>query len=253
MPQPLITFKDFSFTYRSQTEPTLHSINLTINKGEKVLIVGPSGSGKSTLGYCINALIPSAFDGSIEGEGQVCGHRVGESSIYEVSKVVGTVMQDTDAQFVALTVGEDIAFSLENQCADLELMHKKVAQMANIVDMADFLGHSPADLSGGQKQRVSLAGVLVDDVEVILFDEPLANLDPATGRRAIELIDELSTNSDKTIILIEHRLEDVLARPVDRIIVIDEGRIVRDSTPRALLSEALLPNLGIREPLYLAA
>ena len=253
MGHPLISFKDFSFTYRSQTEPTLHSINLTINEGEKILIVGPSGSGKSTLGYCINALIPSAFDGAVEGIGQVCGHPVGESSIYEVGKVVGTVMQDTDAQFVALTVGEDIAFSLENQCVQQEPMHHSVSQMANIVGMADFLDHSPADLSGGQKQRVSLAGVLVDDVQVILFDEPLANLDPATGRKAIELIDDLSVQSGKTVIIIEHRLEDVLIRPVDRIIVIDEGRIVSDSTPKALLSEALLPTLGIREPLYLAA
>ena len=253
MDQALITFKDFSFTYRSQSEPTLKAINLTIHHGEKVLIVGPSGSGKSTLGYCINALIPNAFDGKVEGSGVVCGFEVGKSSIYEVNKKVGTVMQDTDAQFVALTVAEDIAFSLENQCTEQRQMHERVRQMAAVVDMEAFLSQSPADLSGGQKQRVSLAGVLVDDVQVLLFDEPLANLDPATGRRAIALIDELSRTTDKTIIIIEHRLEDVLARPVDRIIALDEGRIVADSTPRQLLGTTVLTDLGIREPLYLAA
>lgn len=253
MGQPLITFKDFSFTYRSQSEPTLKAINLTIQAGEKVLIVGPSGSGKSTFGYCLNALIPNAFDGTIEGRGEVCGFTVGESSIYEVNRKVGTVMQDTDAQFVALTVGEDIAFSLENQCTEQPTMHDRVREMARIVDMEAFLAQSPGDLSGGQKQRVSLAGVLVDDVQVLLFDEPLANLDPVTGRRAIALIDELSRTTDKTIIIIEHRLEDVLARPVDRIIAIDEGRIVADSTPQALLGSSTLTDLGIREPLYLAA
>lgn len=253
MSQPLITFTDFSFTYRSQQEATLKAINLTITKGEKVLIVGPSGSGKSTLGYCLNSLIPAAFAGTIEGRADVCGLAVGTSSIYDVSRRVGTVMQDTDAQFVALTVAEDIAFSLENQCVDLATMHKRVQAMASIVDMQAFLDHSPSDLSGGQKQRVSLAGVLVDDVEVLLFDEPLANLDPATGRRAIALIDEISRTTDKTIIIIEHRLEDVLAAPVDRIIAIDEGRIVSDSSPQELLASNTLAQLGIREPLYLAA
>lgn len=253
MGHPLITFKDFSFTYRSQSEPTLKDLNFTIEQGEKVLIVGPSGSGKSTLGYCINALIPNAFEGTIEGEGEVCGFEVGKSSIYEVNKKVGTVMQDTDAQFVALTVAEDIAFSLENQCTRQGEMHDRVNAMAKIVDMEAFLAQSPADLSGGQKQRVSLAGVLVDDVRVLLFDEPLANLDPVTGRRAIALIDELSRTTDKTIIIIEHRLEDVLAAPVDRIIAIDEGRIVADATPRQLLGTTTLTDLGIREPLYLAA
>ncbi|HPZ15662.1 MAG TPA: DUF3744 domain-containing protein [Sphaerochaeta sp.] len=253
MDDHLITFEEFSFTYRSQSEPTLKAINLTIKRGEKVLIVGPSGSGKSTLGYCINALIPNAFEGTIEGRAEVCGLEVGTSSIYEVNKLVGTVMQDTDAQFVALTVGEDIAFSLENQCTGQAQMHSRVREMATVVDMASFLSQSPADLSGGQKQRVSLAGVLVDDVEVLLFDEPLANLDPATGRHAITLIDEISRSTEKTIIIIEHRLEDVLAAPVDRIIAIDDGRIVSDSTPEQLLKSTILLELGIREPLYLAA
>lgn len=253
MQNTLIEFSDFSFTYQAQKDPTLKHINLSIGQGEKILIVGPSGSGKSTLGYCINALIPNAFKGKIEGSASVCGLSLADSDIYEVNKKVGTVMQDTDAQFVALTVAEDIAFSLENQCMDQSTMQILVEDMANVVGMSSFLGQSPQDLSGGQKQRVSLAGVLVDDVQVLLFDEPLANLDPETGRTAITLIDELWRTTSKTVLIIEHRLEDVLYRQVDRILVMQEGSLVADTTPQKLLSSGLLTGLGIREPLYLAA
>ena len=196
MQEDLITFTDFSFTYKGQTEATLHHINLRIRKGEKILVAGPSGSGKSTLGYAVNALIPHAYSGKVEGRVVVCGLDIQHSDIYAVNKKVGTVMQDTDAQFVALSSAEDIAFSLENQCMGQQDMQRLVTSMARIVDMEAFLSHSPQDLSGGQKQRVSLAGVLVDDVDVLLFDEPLANLDPETGRTAIALIDELSVVLD---------------------------------------------------------
>ncbi|MFA6696575.1 MAG: ABC transporter ATP-binding protein, partial [Sphaerochaeta sp.] len=253
MQAPQIVFKDFSFTYQGQTEPTLKHINLTIREGEKVLIVGPSGSGKSTLGYCINALIPHAFSGVIEGAASICSMNLADGDIYAVNKKVGTVLQDTDAQFVGLTVAEDIAFSLENQCMDRKKMENLVSKMAGIVGMQEFLNQSPQEISGGQKQRVSLAGVLVDDVEVLLFDEPLANLDPATGLKAMGLIDQLSRETGKTVLIIEHRLEDVLSYPVDRILVMQEGSLVADTTPQALLGTALLSELGLRDPLYLAA
>ncbi|MGE4453569.1 MAG: DUF3744 domain-containing protein [Sphaerochaeta sp.] len=248
-----IVFTDFSFTYQGQTEPTLKHINLSIKSGEKVLIVGPSGSGKSTLGYCINALIPHAFKGKMEGSATICGEHLRDADIYTINKKVGTVLQDTDAQFVGLTVQEDIAFSLENQCMEVPHMERLVTQMARVVGMESFLKQSPQEISGGQKQRVSLAGVLVDDVDVLLFDEPLANLDPATGLKAMGLIDQLSRETEKTILIIEHRMEDVLAYPVDRILVMQEGALVSDTTPQELLQSGLLPELGLRDPLYLAA
>jgi energy-coupling factor transport system ATP-binding protein len=253
MQAPQIVFKDFSFTYQGQTEPTLKHIDLTIREGEKVLIVGPSGSGKSTLGYCINALIPHAFRGVIEGTASICSMNLEDGDIYAVNKKVGTVLQDTDAQFVGLTVAEDIAFSLENQCMERKKMENLVSKMAGIVGMQEFLKQSPQEISGGQKQRVSLAGVLVDDVEVLLFDEPLANLDPATGLKAMGLIDQLPRETGKTVLIIEHRLEDVLSYPVDRILVMQEGSLVADTTPQVLLGTALLSELGLRDPLYLAA
>ena len=251
--EPIIEFKDFSFKYRSQTEPTLKHINLTINKGEKILIVGPSGSGKSTLAHCINGLVPFSYSGEIQGEYYVGGKDPKDLGIFGLSKIVGTVLQDTDGQFVGLTVAEDIAFVLENDCVDQPKMKDKVLELADRVEIKKLLSNAPGELSGGQKQRVSMAGVMIDDVDVLLFDEPLANLDPATGKTAIELIDELSKDNDRTILIIEHRLEDALWRDVDRIIVVGDGEIVADTTPDELLCQDILDREGIREPLYITA
>lgn len=251
--KPVIEFKDFSFQYFSQAEPTLHDINLTIYEGEKVLLVGPSGSGKSTLGNCLNGLIPFAYKGEIKGSLKISGKETKEMNIFELSKKVGTVLQDADGQFIGLTVGEDVAFALENDCVEQEQMKEQVQKVAEIVDMGKLLKSSPFELSGGQKQRVSFAGVMVDDVDILLFDEPLANLDPATGKTAIDLIDRVWKNSRKTVVIVEHRLEDVLYREVDRIIVVSDGRIAADMSPDELMSADILSKLGIREPLHVTA
>lgn len=251
--EPIIEFKDYSFKYRSQVEPTLLDINLSIYPGEKVLIVGPSGSGKSTLAHCINGLVPFSFTGESTGSLKVEGQDPNELGLFGLSKLVGTVLQDTDGQFIGLTVAEDIAFSMENDCIAQDEMLERVDRVAETVDITDFLDHAPNELSGGQKQRVSMAGVIVDDVDILLFDEPLANLDPATGKRAIDLIDRIHKKNNTTILIIEHRLEDALYRDVDRIIVVGEGRIVADLRPDAILSGSVLKEQGIREPLYITA
>lgn len=249
----MIEFSNFSFRYDALVNPTLKNINLTIQPGEKVLIIGPSGCGKSTLCQCINGLIPYAFEGEITGSLKIKGTDCTSMQLEQYTQSVGTVLQDTDSQFVGLSVGEDIAFALENQCTPVSEMYPIVKSTARMVDLENLLHASPHDLSGGQKQRVSLAGILVDDVDILLFDEPLAALDPKTGKRTIEIIDELHQNSGKTIIIIEHRLEDVLTRHVDRVILMDKGEIIADTTPNALLSSSLLQTHGIREPLYLSA
>ena len=251
--QVIIEFKDFSFQYFSQSEPTLHAINLKIHRGEKILIVGPSGSGKSTLGHCLNGLIPFSYKGEIQGSLKINGLETSEQNIFNLSKIIGTVLQDADGQFVGLTVGEDIAFALENDNVPNTRMHERVKKVAAMVDMHNLLNSSPFELSGGQKQRTSLAGVMIDDVDILLFDEPLANLDPATGKTAIEIIDDIHKDSQKTIIVIEHRLEDVLHRNIDRVIMINDGRIIADMSPHDLVSSTLLTANGIREPLYVTA
>lgn len=250
---PVISFEDFSFQYRAQKKPTLTGINLNIYPGEKVLIAGPSGSGKSTLAGCINGLNPFSNPGESTGKLIVDGVDAMHSSIFELSAHVGTVLQDPDGQFIGLTVGEDIAFALENSCTPQDKMHEITKHAAELVGIENHLDYAPHELSGGQKQRVSLAGVMVDEVKILLFDEPLANLDPAAGKQAIELIDEIQKKTDTTVLIIEHRLEDVLWRNVDRIVLVNEGTILADMTPDELLSTNLLRDNGIREPLYITA
>lgn len=251
--EPIIEFKNFSFKYRSQKEPTIKDINLSIYPGEKVLIVGPSGSGKSTLAHCINGLVPFSYKGEITGTYTVAGQNPEKLGIFGLSKLVGTVLQDTDGQFIGLTVAEDIAFVLENDMIPQKEMLERVARVAETVEVQSVLGNAPGALSGGQKQRVSMAGVMIDQVDILLFDEPLANLDPATGKRAIELIDQIHREEKTTVVIIEHRLEDALTCGADRIVVVGEGRIVADMTPDELLSGNILQKEGIREPLYVTA
>ncbi len=251
--EPIIEFKDFSFRYYVQSEPTLRNINLKIFTGEKILILGPSGSGKSTLTHCLNGLIPFAYKGEITGSLKVKGVETRTLDIFKLSKIVGTVLQDTDAQFVGLTVGEDIAFALENDCAPPEEMKTRVEEAARMVGMEKFLNHSPFEISGGQKQRTTIAGVLVDNVDILLFDEPLANLDPATAKKTMEIIDELHKTTGKTVVIVEHRLEDVLHKEIDRVIVINNGEIIADKSPHDLMGSDILKKSGLREPLYVSA
>lgn len=251
--KPIISFRNFSFQYRAQKRPTLTDIDLEIYSGERVLIAGPSGSGKSTLAGCINGLNPFSNPGACTGTLTVDGVDAPHSSLFELSAHVGTVLQDPDSQFIGLTVGEDIAFALENSCTPQDEMHAITRHAAELVGIENHLGYAPHELSGGQKQRVSLAGVMVDQVKILLFDEPLANLDPATGKQAIELIDEIQKKTDTTVLIIEHRLEDVLWRNVDRIVLVNGGTILADLRPDELLSGSLLAENGIREPLYVTA
>ena len=251
MKEAMIELKDFSFQYKAQSEPTLKNLNFTIYKGEKVLIVGPSGSGKSTIGQCLNGIIPNIYKGTSSGQFLIQGKEAFDLSIYEKSHLVSTVLQDTDGQFIGLSVAEDLAFALENDMVDLGTMKERVQSWAERLDLMKLLDHRPQDLSGGQKQRVSLAGVLIDESPILLFDEPLANLDPKSGQDIIDLIDQIHEEQGTTTIIIEHRLEDVLYRPIDRVILINQGQILFNGSPDELLRTTLLAENGIREPLYL--
>ncbi|MBR2259119.1 MAG: ABC transporter ATP-binding protein [Blautia sp.] len=253
MKKPIIEFHDFSWQYLAQSEPTLHNLNFTIREGEKILIAGPSGCGKSTMAHVINGLIPFSYRGEMKGEVRICGKKTSELSLFDISHMVGTVLQDSDAQFVGLTVAEDIAFALENENVPAKDLFPRVRHAAEEVGVEGVLHHAPSEISGGQKQRVSLAGVLAENVPILLFDEPLANLDPETGKQAVKMIDEIQKKRSVTVIIIEHRIEDVLYRDVDRILLLQEGRLQADLSPDKLLSSDLLLSAGIREPLYIAA
>ena len=245
-----ISFNQFTFQYDAQAEATLKDISFDIVKGEKVLILGPSGSGKSTLAQCLNGIIPNIHKGQAQGQVRIAGQNIFKQSIYDKSQLASTVLQDPDGQFIGLTVAEDLAFALENDCANQSKMKDKLALWSERLDLTSLLNHRPQDLSGGQKQRVSLAGVLIDESPILLFDEPLANLDPKSGQETIDLIDKIHKEVGATTILIEHRLEDVLYRPVDRILLVNDGQLLFNGSPDELLSSTLLLENGIREPLY---
>lgn len=253
MKKRLIEFTDFSFKYTSQQHETLKNINLTIYEGERVLILGESGCGKSTLSNAINGLVPFYFPGEIKGSLKINGKESKDMSIFEISKTVGTILQDPDNQFIALTAGEDIAFKLENICVESSDMHNKVKEVSELINISDILENNPHSLSGGQKQKVTLGGAIIDDNNVLLFDEPLANLDPKASEDTINLINLITRKTSKTIIIIEHRLEEILKLDLDRVLLLDNGEIIFDGDINDLLSSSLLKKCGIREPLYTTA
>ncbi|MCS9989622.1 ABC transporter ATP-binding protein [Weissella confusa] len=246
-----LEFQHVTFQYDAQAAPTLRDINLTIQPGERILIAGPSGSGKTTLGQLINGLIPHAYPGELTGKILINGQDVTAASIFERSFSVGTVLQDTDAQFVGLSVAEDIAFALENDNATHDEIISKVQRWADVLDLQSLLTIAPQRLSGGQKQRVAMAGVLVDDSPILLFDEPLASLDPASGHRMLTLLDQLQGEYGLTVVMIEHRLEDVLQHHLDRVVVLEEGRVTFNDTPETLLRSNTLHQYGLAVPGYL--
>lgn len=246
----MISFKDFSFKYSNLNEYTLTNINLEIEEGEKVLITGRSGSGKSTLAHCINGLIPYTYKGEISGEINIQNQVPAEHSLFEMGSYVGTILQDQDCQFVGLSAGEDAAFALENDCVPTAEMLEQSNAALNLVDMLEHKNIPPDSLSGGQKQKVAIAGILAMKAPILLFDEPLANLDPASGKKAMETINMLHDTQNKTILVIEHRIEDVLEHGFDRVIIIDEGTVAYNGTPDELLASGKLPEMGLRQPLY---
>ncbi|WP_303978904.1 ABC transporter ATP-binding protein, partial [Streptococcus danieliae] len=248
---PLIQFKEFSFQYQSQAEPTLVDINLDIQQGEKVAIIGPSGSGKSTLGQCLNGLVPHIYKGQIQGQLLFKGQDLLASSIVERSLLISSILQDTDGQFIGQTVAEDVAFALENDALETSAIRDKVAYWLDKLGLADLAQQRPQDLSGGQKQAVGLGGVLIDESPLLLFDEPLANLDPQAAHESLQLLGRLHEETGSTLVIIEHRLEEVLELGLDRIILMENGQIAFDGSPNQLLASPLLTRAGIREPLYL--
>ncbi|MEC3032887.1 ABC transporter ATP-binding protein, partial [Bacillus thuringiensis] len=197
--------------------------------------------------------IPFSYEGISTGNVLIAGKDPREGSIFEQSKHVGTILQDQDAQFIGLTVEEDVAFYLENECVNQEDMKKIVSDSLRKVKMHTFHKQSPHELSGGQKQTVSLAGLLTTNADILLFDEPLANLDPLSALHTIELMKDIHEQYNKTIVIIEHRIEEILKLDLDKVILIDEGKVIAIGTPKEILASNILPCIGLREPIYIEA
>ncbi len=250
---PAVTFKNVNFKYRVQSQATLHDVSFAFDYGEKIIIAGPSGSGKTTIGHLINGLIPQSFPGNLDGQILVNDQDVSKLDIFNLSFAVATVLQDTDAQFVGMTVAEDVSFLLENENIDHQTLLKKTNHWLTELNLQSVKNHHPQELSGGQKQRVSMAGVLSSDSKILLFDEPLANLDPAAGRAAIQLISQLQKKLNLTVIIIEHRLEEALKIQADKLVIVSRGKIIANDTPDRVLQSGVVSQVGLREPLYLTA
>ncbi|WP_041784379.1 ABC transporter ATP-binding protein [Candidatus Phytoplasma australiense] len=251
MKKPLIIFQNFSFQYYNQNKNTLKKLNITIYEGEKVLIVGKSGSGKSTFLKCINGLIPHSYPGKITGSAIIQNKNLAKTNIFDLSLNIGTIMQDADNQFVGLTVAEDIAFALENDNLSHQKIVQKVNQWADKLNLQPFLHHQIQDLSEGEKKLVAMAGVLIYNPSILLFDESLTNLDATGRKKIIDLIEKLHQKNKNTILMIEHYLDDILTDSFDRVIVFDDGKIIADMTAEQIIEKQILIQQGIQEPFYI--
>jgi len=223
-----IEIRNLYFRYAGRSEPALRGINLRIEEGEAVLLAGRSGSGKSTLLKCINGLIPHRYAGEYSGEVYVKGLRVADARLSQLSQVVGTVLQEVGKQLVLPVVSDDVAFGLCNQCLDLETVRQRVDQALARMGVLHLRDRDVNELSGGEKQRVAIAGILAMDPPVILMDEPLANLDSEGVSLLQQLIRELKREG-RTLVIAEHRVEEVLEAGVDRVIVMEQGEVVEDT------------------------
>ncbi|WP_042160244.1 ABC transporter ATP-binding protein [Paenibacillus gorillae] len=239
----MIRFDNYSCRYESSKEPLLHTLNLQINPGEFVFVTGPSGGGKSTLCFSINGLIPNEMEGSLyEGSVTVDGINVQQTFPYDLVSVVGTVLQDPEWQLVRGTVKEELTFALENMGVSVEEIDRRLAQVAEQVQIKPLLLRSSLELSGGQKQRVAIAACLMMQPKVIVLDEPTAELDPMGKEMVMETICELHRQWGYTVVFVDHNL-DVTLPHADRVIVVANGRIIADTPPARVFDQQAVREL----------
>ncbi|HPC80780.1 MAG TPA: energy-coupling factor transporter ATPase [Methanofastidiosum sp.] len=231
----MIEFKDFSFYYPNCKIPSLDKINVIIEEGEFLVITGPSGGGKSTFLRSINGLIPNFYGGKISGEVLVKGKNVSKTPTNQMSEIVGMVFQDPENQLVSNQVEREIAFGMENLCFSKEIMKKRIEESLDAVNISRLRDKTIQELSGGEKQKVAIASALATHPEVLLLDEPTSELDPGSAESVLNVIEKINDELGLTIILVEHRLERVIHH-VDRMLMIDSGKILYDGSPRKLKS-----------------
>ncbi|MFL7808275.1 MAG: ABC transporter ATP-binding protein, partial [Anaerolineae bacterium] len=226
-PGPPLVVQELTFRYRARSEPALRDVSFALGQGELLLVAGASGCGKTTLIRCINGLIPRSYKGELSGQVLLHGEDLSDRSLARVSRVVGTVLQDPERQILGARVSAEVAFGLENlglPRAEIRDRVRAALDRLNILHLRDRETHL---LSGGEKQKVALAGILAMRPSVLLLDEPLASLDPASAVEALAMIRRLS-DEGISIFLVEHRVEDTLRIHPDRVLLMREGRIDYD-------------------------
>jgi energy-coupling factor transport system ATP-binding protein len=234
VPAPLVV-EELTFRYRSRPEPALLQVSLSLERGELLLIAGASGCGKTTLIRCINGLIPRSYKGDLQGRILLQGQDPGSLSLARVSQIVGTVLQDPERQILGSRVASEVAFGLENLGLPREEIRQRVEESLQRLDISNLRDRETFLLSGGEKQKVALAGVLTMRPGILLLDEPLASLDPASAQEALALFRRLA-DEGISVVLVEHRVEDALAIHPDRVAFMQDGRIAYLGTPAGLMA-----------------
>jgi energy-coupling factor transporter ATP-binding protein EcfA2 len=244
---PLINIENLRFEYTGSDIPALQEINLSIEKGEFILLIGPSGCGKTSLCRCLNGLIPHFYPGNLDGEVIVDRLNTKDHEVHELAVKAGLVFQNPENQLVSLNVERELAFASENLGLPREEIRKRVDDVTQLLSLEDLKEKPPHELSGGEQQRVAIASVLTLKPKILVLDEPTANLDPVSAQEVIRLLLELNKRQDLTIILVEHRLDMVIAS-VNRVLVMDQGRIVLDDSPKSVFEQPQVYDLGVSTP-----
>jgi energy-coupling factor transporter ATP-binding protein EcfA2 len=250
---PIIQVDDLSYAYPSTRKgdaPTwvLQRINLEIEAGEFVALMGPTGAGKTTLGMALNGIVPQSTGGLIRGDVRIAGLNTKRHAVSELARLVGMVFQEPEHQLFNRDVESEVAFGLENLGLPREEMKGRVHWALDAVGMSDFLHHSPFELSGGQKQRVSLASILAMKPEVLVLDEPTARLDASGQSQLFSLIGTLRQEIEMTILLISNDPEWVLAL-AERVLVMQAGKIALEGVPQSVLQDVeRLADVGLAAP-----
>ncbi len=247
MRRDVIEVYDCWFKYRNSKTWALKGISLRIKEGSFSLVVGPTGSGKSTLLRLFNGLIPHFYEGEFKGLVKVMGLDTRKHSVAELSKYVGMVFQDPENQIVTLTVENEVAFGLENLGLPRDLIRERVNKVLRDLNLEGLRHYIPFELSSGQQQRVIIASILAMEPEIIVLDEPTSNMDLKTAWNFIRLLKKIHDEFNKTIILVEHRLDYVIPF-VDQVIVMYDGVVVKCADPYTVIEEGILGNVGVDEP-----
>ncbi|GAA4705004.1 energy-coupling factor ABC transporter ATP-binding protein [Brevibacillus fulvus] len=249
----MIRMQQFTYRYSEMARPALEGINLVIEPGECIGLLGSNGAGKTTLCYAIMGLIPHFFQGDLTGEVRVNNQPVAKMDLAAMSRQVGMVLQNAANQLsgTKMTVEEEIAFGLENFAIAQEEMRERVDWALEILGIAGIRKRNPYQLSGGQLQRVAIASVLVLKPQILLLDEPTSQLDPKGTEEVYQVLRQLRKEGI-TILLAEHKVE-MLAQCCTRLIVLNEGKIMADASPHAVLGHPSLPDWGVEAPVFTQA
>lgn len=238
----IIEVRNLKYKYDSESENyTLNDVSFQVKKGEWLSIVGHNGSGKSTTVRLIDGLLEAE-----SGDIIISGDKLTAENVWEKRRQIGMVFQNPDNQFVGATVEDDVAFGLENQGLDYDLMVERVQQALELVGMKDFKEREPARLSGGQKQRVAVAGVVALRPDIIILDEATSMLDPEGRLDLIQTVKKIKDSNQLTVISITHDLDEIALS--DRVLVMKEGQVESTATPRELFSREDLEELGLDQP-----